>query len=391
MADLPTPDGLARAAQASLRTALDPEGRGLVDLRAGSRLDAFVGLGAAVGTRVAAYAADRAAGSRLATSTGEDLEQLARDFFSEARKVAAAATGTRRFTRTGGTGATSIPRGTRVGVPATPTQPAVVFEAVETVAVGAGVASVDVALRCVETGTGGNLADPALVTAILDPLPAISPPSSWSLADAPGAVFGGGAAAESDDEMKYRLGQYDPVAARVRGTRDAVLAGASRVPGVRWVTLVEPGDGTIAAFVGDASFALPVALRTAVDAELLGWRCFGVPVALRGYAVSTVAVTATIYMARRLAEYDLEALRAAGVARVKAYFDARPYPDEYFVNAIEAALFRADDEVQQVVLAAPTVNVLRPADAGYGALGTAPRYVVSDASLRLTFAERLST
>lgn len=391
MADLPTPDDLARAAQGSLRVSLDPGGRGLVDLRAGSRLDAFVGVGAALGTRVSAYAADRAAAGRLATATGEDLDQFARDFFDEGRKVAVAATGSRRLTRTGGTGATSIPRGTRVGVPATATQPAVVFEAVETVAVGAGVTAVDVALRCTETGTAGNLTDPDAVTALLDPLPTTSPASAWALAATPGAVFGGGAAVETDDELRYRLGQYDPITARIRGTRDAILAGTLRVPGVRWVTAIEPGDGTVVVFAGDAGFALPAALRSAIDTELLGWRCFGVPVLMRGFTVTPVTVTGTIYMARRLAEYDLNALRAVAVARVKAYFDARPYPDEYFVNALEAALFRADDEVQQVLLSSPTVDVRRPSDGGYGALGTAVRYVVTDASLQLTFAERLST
>lgn len=368
MADLPTPDDLAETAQASLRVSLDPEGRGLVDLRAGSRLDAFVSVGAALGTRVGAYAADRAAAGRLASSVGEDLDQLAKDFFFETRKVAVAATGLRRFTRTGGTAATTIPRGTRVGVPATSTQPAVVFEATETVAVAALATSVDVPLRCAEAGPLGNLTDPALVSAILDPLPATTPASTWSLTATPGAVFGGGAALESDDELKSRLGQYDPVAARIRGTRDAILAGALRVPGVRWVTLVEPGNGTLALFVGDAAFGLPAALAAAVGTELLGWRCYGVPVLVGGYTVTTVTVAATLRMTHKLVEYDQAAVRAAGVAAVKAYFERRPFPDEYFRNAIEAALFRAHDEVQEVELATPAANVLRPADAGYGAL-----------------------
>lgn len=387
MAELPSADELTRVGQAALRTALDPEGRGTVDLRAGSRLDALVGLGAALGTRLSAYAADRVGAARLESATGEDLDELARDIWTEARKAAAFATGQRRFTRGAGLPATTLPKGTRVAMPATATAAAVVFEVTETLAVGANETTVDAPLRAVESGPAGNLTDPSLVSRILDPLPTTSPASTWTLASTPGAVFGGGADVESDEALKYRLGQYDPVAARVRGTRDAVLAGALRVPGVRWVTAVEL-NGSIALFVGDEGFALPAALKSAVETELLNWRCYGVPVGVFPFTVTTVNVVATLHLARALANYDLAAVRAAAVAAVKLYFDARPHPDEYFVNAIEAALFRAHDEVQQVVLSAPGTNALRPGD--YDVATSAVRFVVSDASIRLTLAAPLT-
>lgn len=390
MADLPTPDELVRAAQGAYRSAIDPAGTGAVNLRPGSRNDVAISALGAVGNRLSLYTADRVAASQLDSSSGEDLDALAADRFGgEKRKAGIEATGVVRLVRPGAA-ATQISQGSRFAVPAAAGRSAIVFEAAAAVASSATTALVPLVAQ--EIGAGGNLEQPADLTAILDPLP----DASWAIDTAyiaanPGEfVFGGGALAETDDEFKARLRQASPEAMRQRGTRDAILAGALRVQGVRFATVIEPQDGTVVLYAGDASYALPDALKAAIDAELAAWRAFGVPVLVRPYNVQTVQVTATVHMARALANYDAAAIVAAAAAQIKLYFESRPQPDEYYVDAIEAAIFRADDEVQTVETALPAADVQRPADAGYGAVTALNRYRVTADSIALTVAPPLT-
>jgi uncharacterized phage protein gp47/JayE len=391
MADLPTSSELAEIGRAAFRAALDPGGTGAVNLRPGSRNDVAISALTGIGNRLGAYVADRVSAARRSSATGEDLDAHARDLYGETRKSASASTGKVRLTRPGTT-ATAIPKGSRFAVPAEGSTPAVIFEASEDVSSSATTAVVPV--RCTETGPRGNITGPQAVAAILDPLP----DTTWTLdatyttAGDPTATFGGGAADETDDELRQRLDQISIDDPRERATRSAVLAGALRVPGVRYATIVEPLDGTGIVYAGDAAFALTDAMRKAIDTELLDWRALGVPALIRGYNAQTVTVTGTIYMARALANYDLAAIKAAATSAVKRYFDTgRPSPDEYFVNAIEAALFSAHDEIQNVALASPLANALRPADTGYGAITALNRYRVTDASISIAIAAPQTT
>jgi uncharacterized phage protein gp47/JayE len=390
VADLPTPAELAAAAQAAFRARLDPNGTGAVNLRPGSRHDLFVSVVTAVAARLSAYAVDRVTALRRSTATGTDLDDLARDLFSVTRKAANAATGRVRLVRAG-TAATSVPKGTRFAVPAEGSTPAVVFEASEDVASSGTTAVVPVA--CAEVGTRGNIAGPSAVTAVLDPLP----DSTWSLDPTyttgvdSAAAFAGGAEAETDDELRDRLEQIAINDPRERATERAVLAATLAVPGVRYATVVEPFDGTLVVYAGDEAFALSDAMRQAIELELRGWRALGVPALARAYSAQTVTVTGTIYMARALSEYDAAAVKAAAVQAVKDYFaTGRPQPDEYFVNAIEAACFGAHDEVQNVVLSAPLADVRRRPDADYGAVAALERYRVTDESITLSVAGPLT-
>ncbi len=386
MADLPTPDELAAIGRAAFRIAIDPDGTGAVDLRAGSRNDVAVSTLAAVGTRLARYAADRVAAARRASARGADLDDIARDLYHEERKADAAATGGIRLTRPGTT-PTTIPKGSRFGVPATANAPAILFEASADVASATTAALVPLVAQA--TGTAGNLSGPGAITAILDPLP----DSTWTLdtgySDPPTSTFGGGAAAETDDELNARLDQLEPQDSG--GTRSAILKAALAVPGVFYATAIEPLDGTVILYAGDVNYALPAALQGAIEAALLEWRAFGVPVLVRAYNTSAVQVTAAVYMSRALREYDLVALRAAMVARLLSYFATRAQPDEYFLDAIEAAVHKADPEVQHVVLAAPLADVKRPADTGYGAVTALNRYTCDAAHVALTFLPPLTT
>lgn len=382
--DLPTPQELAEEAERSLRLALDPHGTGAIDLQDGSRNTALVSLMTAMGTRVVRYAAEREAASRVSTATSDDLTTVGRDDYGEPRKEAAYATGAVRLLRPGSRPSTTIPQGTRFAAPATTTTPAVTFYVAAAIPVLTNETTVNVPLVAVETGEAGNLADPALVTQIVDALP----DSTWAITTPDvGTVFGGGDSAENDEVYRARLLQLSTEDGNddEKGTRLAVLGAILRTSGVRYAVVVEPGDGTVAAFVGDPNYVLTPAMRDAVATALLGWRCFGVVVDLRPFVVTSVDVVATVAMARPLVHYDTDAITTVAEDLVRRYFAARPHPDEYWLAQIQGAIGQAHPEVQVVTLISPAANVTRPPDSAYGALVALPRYHFR--SLRLTFAD----
>ena len=285
--DLPSAQELAEIAEEELRLALDPHGTGAVDLHDGSRNTALVSMQVGLGLRVVRYAAERDAAARASTSNGDDLDGVGRDDYGEERKPEAFATGAVRLVRGSGRPSTAIPVGSRFAVPATTSTPAVVYRAAATLPVLANETTVHVPLVAVEAGEAANLEDPAAVTQIVDPLP----DAAWAITTpTAGTVFGGGATAENDDVYRARLLQIGTEDNDQRGTRRAVLAGALRVPGVRYVVAVEPRNGTVALFVGDANYTLTTAMREAIETELLEWRCFGVPVELRTFTVVDVKI-----------------------------------------------------------------------------------------------------
>jgi hypothetical protein len=398
MAELPTPDELTRIAQAAVRTTIDPDGTGAVNLRPGSRHDILVSVTTAVGSRLAGYVSDRVSSMRLSTATGEDLDVLARDLFTESRKPANAATGKIRLIRADATESTYIPRGTRFAVPAQGSTAAVVFESTEDMQTDA--ALVVIPVRCTETGPRGNIRTPKAVKAILDPLPdptwqldpIYGPTGSFSFLGDPTSVFAGGTNRESDQDLRARLVRISIDDPRQRATERAVLAATLRVAGVVHATVIEPLDGTILVFAGDENFLLSEVMRLAIDAALRAWRAVGVPSIVRPYQAQVVPITGTIHMARSVSRYDAAAIKLAATNAVKHYFaSGRSRPDEYFVNAIENAMFSAHDEVQNVVLSAPAIDVIRPVDTAVSATSSLPRYRVEDASIAISIAGPLTT
>lgn len=385
--ELPTIAELAGRANSELRLALDPQGTGSVDLHDGSRLTALVSMQTGLAARVVRYAAARAAAARASTSEGDDLDIVARDDYGEERKGEARATGKIQLLRASGGDATSIPQGTRFAVPATDSTPSVVFLARATVPVLAGETLVTVNVQAQDAGEGGNLGAPGTVTQILDTLP----DTGWSVTSPPtGATFAGGAVRESDDVLRARLLQIGTEDNDQRGTRLAVLAGALRVRGVRYAIAVEPGNGSIALFIGDSNYAMNADVAAAVRTELLSWRCFGVPVDVRYFDVVELDIVATVYMARPLENYSVAALAVAAEGKVRAYFAARPHPDEYYLDRIRGALGDAHPEVQHVVLATPSADAGRVADAGYADVLAATVTRVRTGGVRLTFANPLT-
>lgn len=387
MPKIPTRAELIALAEAEIRRKLDPSGTGKVNLRAGSRNSVMVSVSTLLALRLGSAVADRVAARSPANAKGDDLTDIGRDIFFAAKRDARAATGRAYFTRSGTLPSTSLPKGTRVATKQAGTTPPVTFELTETVSVLAGATTANAAIQCQQTGEIGNV-DLANITEILDPLP----DTAWSLT-VPGSPedLGGGSSEETDEEFSSRLLQMSNIDAQQAGTLRAINTGAGNVPGVKYWTAVEPTDGTVLLYIGDASYSLPVALQNEIQTELENWRCFGVPVVLRRYNAQTVQVTGTLYMQRGLKSYAQDTIVSAAIDAVKKYFaTGRTQPDEYFVNKIEAAIESVHPETQTAVLSLPSADVKRPTDSGYGTVTALNRYIVDDSSINISIAGPLT-
>jgi hypothetical protein len=389
---IPNLDELALVFERELRIQLDPSGTGAANLRPGSANAVLVSLATQLGAQLFTYAAGRAAARDVLTAQDDDLDDLARDRYGDRRKEATASTG-RAYLRRSGTAATLLPRGSRFAVRASGTQPAVTFEIKEDTSASAGVQSAGVPIACTEPGAKGNV-DLAALTDLVDPLP----DPTWQLyRPLPGDPFfppepiGGGTDRETNDQLRARLLQQAIDDLREKGTRRALLTGSARVPGVVHVTAIEPQDGTVILYAGDGSFLLPAALRLTLLTALEDIRVLGVPVLVRPYEVQVVEINARLHMQRALSHYDTGAIKDAAVTSIQRYFAARAQPDEYFVNAVEAAALRAHEEAQQVVLDSPLQDVRRPRDVSYGTILALRRYLVRPESIRVSVLDPLTS
>jgi uncharacterized phage protein gp47/JayE len=392
MADFPTQAQLVQRGAAVLRARLDPSGLGRVNLNVGSDLNTALSTLGAMTSPLIAHVAERVAARTKSGATGRDLQIIARDIWQTDYKPANKATGY-VYLKRGGSSATTIPKGSKFAVPATDTSGPVYFEA--SADVSSSSTKVAVAIRALRSGTAGNIAYASL-TQIADSLPdttwSIFTPSGGDLGPAgetTPATIGGGAAVETDDELKARINSVSFIASRQRGTRDAILFGAKSVPGVYAAVPVEPGDGSVRLFVGDSAYGLSDDLKAAVEDELLGWRAFGVPCYVLPFALSTVQVTATVYMQQALSKYDAAALRQLAVAALLTYFSVtRPQPDEYVLDGIRGAIRDAVgiDDVQDVTLTLPATSIYRTASSVYSGVSALTRYVTDSSHISLTFA-----
>lgn len=414
--EIPTPAELTQIGQAQLRALLDPQGTGAVDLQAGSRNDIMMSVLTAMMTRLIVHTAERTAARSLQSAVTDDLAVLGSDIYNDAEKPAAAATGTVYLKRPTSSlptpfGATVIPNGSRFTVPATATQPAVVYFASQDVPVAAGAANQTVAVpvTCAQTGVIGNLgAQLQMVTSIQDTLPDTGwvlyvPAANDPVLQAQGASFpnsngalpnvlAGGAEPESDDQFRARLKQGAFSDSQKRGTKVALQTGALQVPGIQYVNIVEPGDGTALVFCGDSGYQLSSQLQSAVQTQLESWRAFGIPALVRAYNVITVFPTLTLYMSRPLVNYNVPLIQQNAIAAVTAYFLNRPRPDEFFGPLIGGAASVSSPEIQDWALTVTvssgtnpdsTGSVRRVADANAGATIQLARYVVNNTSMQV--------
>jgi len=393
MPRLPSRAELTSVLETELQNQYDPTGSSQPNLRAASRNSVFVSTATLGLMRLQMYVADRVGARLLSEAQGSDLDDLGRDLFGEERKEAVAATGRVQLIRPLGLGGdTTIPKGTRVGVKAYPSQPAVTYETTVDSTVPLGVYQAVIPIRAQQAGTIGNLADPRAITDILDPLP----DPTWSVNLSPFSLepVGGGADRETDDEYRRRLGQRsiqgDP------GTKRGVEAGVGRVPGVYDWTVIEPGDGSIIVYASDNLYSpLTDEMISNITTELENWRPLGPPLYLRSYNAVTVGVVLELYMQRELKYYNQADIEAAARAAVKTYFETgRATPDEFFIDAIAGSVYRTNRELQHVAVTLPvlgTADVRRPDSKTYGSVQALNRYRVTDGSIIVNVKAPLTT
>lgn len=393
MADFLTPDDLIAAGQQVLRTELDPDGRGIVDLQPGSDLTTLISMGAGMLTPLLAHHADRVAARTLSGAAGSDLRELALDVWQTQPRTAAPARGTLYLQRLSAVAATSIPLGNRFGVPPADGQPGVLFEAASEVPAAIGTTAVAVPIRCTIDGSSGNVRRD-LITQIVDRLP----DPTWVIYQPIGGdpvlegepnpdPVGGGMDDETDEALKARLRASPRDAAQRPGTEDGIDFGIRETSGVAEVVLIEPGDGTVVAFVGDENLNLPAAMESDILARLPTFRGFGVPVAVRAFDVQDVAVDVTIYRDQQLDQYDLDTDRAAVLAALLDYFAlTRSRPDEYTRDGMRLAIGRVIEGVQAITFVAPVADVVRQDNASYGAVTALTRYTTDEANVVIQFA-----
>jgi uncharacterized phage protein gp47/JayE len=381
-------DDLALVMEAGLRLGIDPTGTGAVNLRPGSDNAVIVSLGTKVGNRVLAYASDRVRARSPKSSTDTDLDEFVEDIFGDKRKGSNNATSTVYLQRTGVL-STSIDKGTRFASRKNGTIPALQFRATDTIPAGAGVLKVAVPVQCLTEGTVGNI----LQAAIVDISDALGDATWQIFTPAPGDsvlnggaidVVAGGADRETDEQLIARMNQRSLDTDRQRGTKAAIVTGALGVNGVQFATPVEPGNGTIILYVGDASYQLSAALSTAVLTEMENWRALGVPVFVRPYNAQLVQVNLRLFMARPVVNYSKPIIAQAATQAILAYFTNLQRPDEYYTEAIVAAAFSAHPEAQRGILDAPTQSQTRPSDAGYGTVAALNRFYATLQSVSVT-------
>lgn len=374
---LPTPSEFLAVGQGALRSGLNPQGTGAVNLQAGSDNDVLLSVNLAMYQRLAAHVANRVKARSRSTSTSVDLTVVGNDNYYLPRKVAAAAVGTVYLQRTA-TAATVIPFGTRFAVPpaAGSTQPPVVFSATQDVPValngGQPGSPIAVPIQCAQTGTVGNV-QLIQVTAIQDTLP----DTTWAIAPPPPNpdTIGGGIPDEDDDTYRNRLAQGSPDDTRIRGTKRALLVGALTVAGIVYVDVVESQDGTVLVVAGDPNYQLPSALRLQLLSTLDLWRCFGVPPRVIGYTTSALSIVGNVFMQRPLANYNAAILYQGFNAALQQYMKSRTHADEYFVDALGAAIESVlPTEIQTVSLSSPGSSVKRLADSAYASATSFSRY-----------------
>jgi len=315
----------------------------LTDFNEGSNLDAMAGAAAILADEVIRIGISQFNAQFVDTATGADLDALALDRFGLTRKAAQASIGKLTFIRGGSTGTLTVPAGTTVEGTGTDGQKVQVTTDVDA-EMAALANTITVRATCTRTGTTGNLADGTLTT-IVDTIPG---DSTATVTNA--ERFVGGRVAESDDRFRVRIRRYFQTLRK--GTVEALVTGATTVPGVEYATVDEdfilPADGGyVAVYVGDPDGRANTALVDDVEVELENWRAAGVWV--QAFASEREEISLVLTVIVRVGA-DEETLRAAIRTATLAVTDGlAPNCTLYFSQINHAAMSVSDDIVDIAV------------------------------------------
>jgi hypothetical protein len=188
-------------------------------------------------------------------------------------------------------------------------------------------------------------------------------------------VVAGGSNDEKDEQLRYRQRLYEQ--ARERATEAAIAYGAMSVGGVKHVVPVVYSDPNLGSkglvYIADELWNSNDVMAEEVTSALESWRAFGPSLPVRLISTTSLSVSATVKMSRRLSAYNQASLRLLFERQVAKFFAEKPDPYSYDLNLLAGFVARAHDEVSRVVIHSPVSDVaspLTPAAIEYSGLPT---------------------
>lgn len=324
------------------RAEIQSRNANLTDFNEGSVLDAVLGSGAMLGDEVARTLIDLFATLFFDTATGEDLDALALDRINLTRNLESSAVGTVEWKRVAA-GTYPIPSGTTFQ--ATVGDETFTFTSTTEVTVGGGDSTVNVPVQATASGRASNVAANT-VTEILDTVAA--DPTATVTNPQPMA---GGSDAETDEAFRARIRRF--YSNLRRGTRGALVTGATNVNGVSFASVVEDFEGGVVfVYIGDPDAQGNDVLAALVRAELENWRAAGILVTVLSAAREEIALTLDVVVQPGSDTTTLDALiKSALVAQGDTYDPNQ----RAYVTEIECAARDASPLVRAATLTTPQV------------------------------------
>lgn len=345
MAEQPRASELHSYAMDALRARLAARG---VDTRNLARYSAIFAGMAAMGVRSNKLVVEVFDEQVLDRATDDKLDAYCTLRGPVVRHVAAKARGVASFTRSVATaGAGTILAGTEIRIPNASTGKSIVaIVKTDRAVASTELAATSVEIEAQQEGEDANVGTVSTGLALTG-LPA----ALWDATLQPTSVtLAGGSDVESDEDMRERQRLWER--ARQRCTLSAIAFGAKLVNGVKHVVLADIRDphlgGWANIYVGDVGWQSTTTLRREVAVSLESWRGMGASVNVRGLAQSDVTLNAKLRMARPIANYDILALREAGIVAALNFFDKRVDPYQYDATMLAGRLARVHDEVAKV-------------------------------------------
>lgn len=343
--------------------------RPALSVREGDVSDMLLAGSASMVDRAIGYASERIAATFLDGARGDDLTQLADDHWGVQRTEAVKAVGTVTFTRAGAdASAQNFPVGTVV---ATVRDSRGVEVRYLTTAVASWAISTNgdrtVATEAEVAGSAGNT--PANgVTRIIS-----TPPGGGTYTITASGAAVGGAAAESDPELRDRVRRINLT--QRRGTFDALEVGALQVPVVKKATAVDDGTGAVYVYVTDIdggstgtittmgpSVVDDGTMTTKVAIELLNWAAAGALVNVVGGTLQEVDITVELTV--RLG-VDVPALIAAVQTAITSAVSRLRIGETLYTSLVQAAARAVDpDNILEISVTLPATNTA-PTTAGH--------------------------
>lgn len=288
--------------------------------------------------------------------------------FDFARKPAQPATGTVRVTRATTLDTVTIPAGSQFGVPGSSAK---VYESLASVSLPIGTAAVDVAVRCVNAGTGGRTAG-GTITQIISVLGFVATCTNAR------AILNG-SDAETEQAQARRFREY--IASLSRGTKPSLAYAAKtvalfdangvvteQVEGVLvrepFLEDVPPGRlGLVQVYVDNGSGAASAALVAEVNSVLRGYVKDGVThkgwvaagIDLQVVAVTGLTLDVTVVVKIQVG-YDKDVVKTAVQEAVGTYLQSLPVFGSALLAELVAAVMSVDGVVDATI-SAPSANV----------------------------------